>query len=280
MIRPWLLASLVLAGCVSPLASLKHSRTLTLDEASITVRWGPDDEETQLRMNQALARAVPELERWGKLPAPVTLSLLPSHDALEAVTGRHGYGWLRAWGTFDEIFLQSPRSWSVPPRDADLSEWLLHELTHCLLFQRSGTAETWSQLQIPLWFREGMATVTARQGYRYPSLEDLANWLAEHPDFDVFTNGEALSQHWFDQVYGLAHHAMTFLIRRYGDAPIARVMNRLQAGDEFDQAFTNAVGISPSAFAREFRNYLRLRGFRGFGLQLRGSMPSQKSLAP
>lgn len=258
--------SLLLSACVSPLANLKESRAVS---QSLTLQWGEEDGQTQAQVAKAAERALPELERWGGLTTPVTLSLLPSHEALESVTGRYGYGWLRAWGQFDRVLLQSPRTWPSRPRESDVTEWLVHELTHCLLFQRSATASTWEAKAIPLWFREGMATVTARQGYRFASLEDLATWQLANPTVDVFTDGEALAQNAFDQVYGLSHHAMVFFIRRYGDDAVTSVMRHMKEGDDFVASFTRSIGITPQAFAREFRNYLKLRGFRGFGLPLR-----------
>src|SRR6185295_2154512 len=54
------------------------------------------------------------------------------------------------------------------PVPADVDELMLHELTHCVMYQRSASAADWSRKRIPLWFREGMASVTASQSYRWP----------------------------------------------------------------------------------------------------------------
>lgn len=262
--RPaWLL---LLVGCANPLLGLHEHRTLALEHAEVILRWSPDDDSQRTRLEWATTKAAHELNRWGGLESSVTLNVLPSHAALEQVTGRYGYSWLRAWGQYDNVSLQSPRTWGPPPRDEDLAEWLTHELTHCLMFQRSATPLTWSEKEIPLWFREGMATVTAQQGYRYETLESLATWQLANPDLDIFKEGEALSDKSFDQVYGISYHAMTFFIRRYGDAAVLATMRNMKEGDQFPAAFTKAAGITPAAFAREFQNYLRLRGFRGFGL--------------
>ncbi len=259
----WLL---VLIGCANPLLGLQARRVVALDHAEVIIRWSTEDDSQHARIEWATTRAAHELDRWGGLESPVTLNVLPSHAALEQVTGRYGYGWLLAWGQYDTVSLQSPRTWRPPPRDDDIAEWLTHELTHCLMFQRSATSSTWTEKEIPLWFREGLATVTARQGYRYETLESLATWQLAHPELDIFTEGEALSEKASDQVYGISYHAMTFFIRRYGDVAVLGTMHNMKEGDLFPAAFTKAVGITPVAFAREFENYLRLRGFRGFGL--------------
>lgn len=260
---------LLLCACANPLHTLHQRRTVALDGAQVTVAWGHDDDQAERQVTKALTRALPELNRWGGLTSPVTLSVLPTHEALEQVTGRSGYGWLRAWGRYDEVWLQSPRTWPHGTRDSDLIERLTHELTHCLLFQRSATAATWEQTAIPFWFREGMATVTARQGYLFASLEDLARWQTSQPTLDVFEQGEAISVAHFDQAYGVSHHAMTFFLKRYTDEALLAVMRAMSAGQAFDRAFVTAIGLTPAAFAREFNHYLRWRGFRGFGLPVR-----------
>ena len=42
-----------------------------------------------------------------------------------------------------------------------------------------------------------------------------------------------------------------------------------QQGDDFEGAFTRASGTTPKRFEADFLNYLRFRGFRGFGLKVR-----------
>ena len=70
------------------------------------------------------------------------------------------------------LFAGQLRSIDLPPDEAALlskiersiaalNELLTHELTHCVMYQRAGTDLNWSLKGIPLWFREGMASVTA-----------------------------------------------------------------------------------------------------------------------
>ncbi|MBL9039199.1 MAG: hypothetical protein JNG84_11825, partial [Archangium sp.] len=168
----------------------------------------------------------------------------------------------------------SPRSWPGAARDVELDELVLHELTHCVLFQSAGTGDAWKTKHIPFWFREGMATVSANQGPLYPSLEDLARWQAAHPEADVFTDGDALAADDYDHVYGQAHHALTFLQSRYGGDVVNGILAALPTAPDFDTAFVTHVGLSVESFAREFRTYLKLRGFRGWGRPLHPSTPA------
>jgi len=267
---------LLLTGCTGPLASLNHKATLTVPSGTYTLRTSdPDAGATeQSRFHGSLERISPLLGRWGKLPKPVTLYVVPDHATLEEAVNRHGYGWLRAWAKYDDIVLQSPRTWAAGPKDITLDKLLLHELTHCLLFQRSGNALTWRLRGIPMWFREGMATVTAGQGAQFPALEDLRTWAVAHPDLDVFTDGDALSKNWFNETYGLAHHAFAFLVKRYGDAAVQATMTNLGFGFDFPDAFERAVGIPVATFTGDFMTWLRLRGFRGYGLTVKPKAPS------
>lgn len=259
--------TLLASACVTPLGSLTRLTTVTAGAQRFELRSEPSATEDELRLRRALEQAVPKLERWGGLKAPVTVRIAPTHAALERAVGRSGYDWLRAWAQYDELIIQAPGSWAGTDRDVD--ELVLHELTHCLLFQRSGTKQTWASKGIPLWFREGMATVTADQGLRFPSLEDLADWLLRSGELDVFADAEALSQTAYGQIYGLAFHAVRFLVRRYGEGAVTKTMEVMGSGSGFAAAFEKAVGLAPRRFEADFLNYVRFRGFRGFGLKIK-----------
>ena len=266
--KGWLLLlSLGAFGCVTPLATLTRVSTVSTTSGRFELKTEPTAMEDEARVRGALERSVARLERWGSLAVAVTVRIAPTHAALERAVGRRGYDWLRAWARYDDLIVQSPGSWAGTDRDVD--ELIVHELTHCLLFQRSGTSKNWDSKQIPLWFREGMATVTADQGLRFPSLEDLADWLLRNPELDVFGDAEQLSKEAYGQIYGTSFHAMRFLLKRVGDKAIVDMMAAMQQGDDFEGAFTRASGTTPKRFEADFLNYLRFRGFRGFGLKVR-----------
>lgn len=278
--RPALLLGLVLlAGCPGPLARLTHATPADLPAgaAGFEVRTGDTNGPDGPRVAQAAVRVAPALSRWGQLSTRVTLWVVPDHDALERAVSRRDFPWLKAWARYDAIVLQSPSTWAGP-QDTQLDELLLHELTHCLMFQRAATQEQWTQKHIPLWFREGLATVTANQAYRFPTLEGLAGWLDAYPGRDVLGEAETISRTEYEMAYGLAHHAVHFLLRRYGDAAATRTMDAMHAGLDFPQAFEQAVGLPLAAFEREFLNFLKLRGFRGAGRQVGKPPPTLDGL--
>jgi hypothetical protein len=253
-----LLLALLLGSCAGPLGALTAKTTV----ATFTVRSVRGEGADVDRVKAALERAPRGLATWGGLLEPVTLNLLPTHDDLATVVGRD-YGWLRAWARYDDLMLQAPSTWTA--RDDDVDELVLHELTHCVLFQRSAGREDWAGRRIPLWFREGMALWTAHQGGRFPSLEESARWLGQHRELDVFGDGEALARDDFERIYGLAHHAFAFLAQRYGVERVTTLMGAMKGGAVFDDAFKQAYGFEVRAFEHDFTHWLLWRGFRGWG---------------
>ena len=141
--KPWLL-SLVLLDVIAACAHSSPPRERHLDALSsgstdFVLRYGAQDEDVARQVRSALRAAVPVAERWGALPALVTITIHPTHEALEQAARRPGRAWLRAWARRESIELQSPRTWSRgSASEADLAELLSHELTHCAMYQALG----------------------------------------------------------------------------------------------------------------------------------------------
>ena len=256
-----------LAGCAASRARVTEAdltETLDAPGGQYHIRYAPSQAADAARIQRAVDAALPRLAQWGSLREPVTLQVLPDHASLESAVRQHGYAWLRAWSRYDEVFLQAPSSWGLANgTQAQLDELLLHELTHSLMYQLAADRLGWSRKQIPLWFREGMASYTAEQGYRWVSLEEVARHLDRDPGSDPMRRPEPLYRDDSNLVYGMAHHAFTFLVRRYGVEAIQGLLREMKAGLEFPAAFTASLGLTPDAFARDFTRYVRLRGFRG-----------------
>jgi hypothetical protein len=256
-----------------PFRSFTAAVTLLLSACATVARQGPlgsehrvvlgtgvfllsataEDTASERLVSEALAVAVPKVERWGRFAAPVSVRIHPTHEALEQAVNRIDYPWLRAWARYDTIDLQSPRTWSMLGASrGQVVELVTHELTHILMYQRIGTASDWSRKSIPLWFREGMASVTSQQGYRRPGLPEVRRWLREHPRMDPIGDADRLYRTENDIVYGAAHRAFERLEERFGDEAIGRLMDRMRAGDRFEKAFSTALGEPPHVFTADF----------------------------
>jgi hypothetical protein len=287
-VRPAVLAVLLatLAACHPRVGAeaQPRSQVVRVGESTVRVVYWPGDERGARQVIAAVSRAVPRVARWGGLEAPVTITVHATHEELEAAVGRQGYAWLRAWARYATVYVQSPTSWGLlGAKDRQVEELLVHELTHCVMYQRSATEWTWSYKGIPLWFREGLASVTAEQDYRRGSVEDL--WAFYQQGLpgsgdgapgrvarvaqgkasalgDPLSDPEPLYQESSDVVYGASHHAFRFLLDRYGDAKAAEVMSRMRGGRTWARAFEETYGISDAEFAAEFRRYVLWQGWR------------------
>ena len=103
---------------------------------------------------------------------------------------------------------------------------------------------------IPLWFREGMASVTAGQEHSLTSSD--AGWRSQGKG-DPLAAPEALLKSDSALVYATAHRAFHFLLESYGEQRIRRLIAGMGEGREFPEAFQLAVGISVRDFEGDFR---------------------------
>jgi hypothetical protein len=280
--RLLLAAALLAAACAPRLSGEPEQRMRSVSAAGAGFRilHQPEDAGAAEQVAAALQVAAPRVARWGGLSAPVTIVVHPTHARLEAAVRRPGHDWLRAWARHSRIDLQSPRTWRLfGASDEEVAELLTHELAHCAMYQQSGTELTWPFKGEPLWFREGLASVTAGQGYRRATLEDLWRFYAGGGDAeglpppgadpggaaggaDPIANPERLYQRRSDLVYGASHHAFAFLLSRYGEGRVRGVLAGMRAGSRFDEAFLAEIGISEAEFAADFRRYVIWQGWR------------------
>lgn len=282
-LAPWLLVGST--ACIPRITGQPTAvDEVTFGSASFRIHHVPGDSGSARLVAAALRRALPAVERWGGLAVPVAITIHPSHEALERAIHREGFGWLRAWARYDTVDLQSPRTWSlIGASEAEVARLLAHELTHCAMYQASGTRSTWARIRIPLWFREGMASVSAGQANHRASREALRDYYRSaglrsggEPRLDAVggaagqtgragdpvSDPEPLYQGDSEVVYAAAHWAFQFLLDRYGESPVREVLAAMRRGEPFDTAFTAAVGIPPAAFEDDFKRYILWHGFR------------------
>src|SRR3954469_21394544 len=210
------------------------------------LRYCIDDEGEIARLQSAILLAGAPLSRCGSLEQPGGIRVYPDPESLDAAVQRDGYPWLRAWAFADRIFLQSPRSWNDPSPatvSAELRELLAHELTHALMYQLLGGAP-----EPPLWFREGMASVTAGQGHRRPTAEELSRWIAAHPGEDLLEPAPEIYRTEKEAVYGAAHRAFELFLALAGDDGLRELLLLARGGATFEDAFAMVTGVALSRF--------------------------------
>jgi len=258
--------------------------TLEFDGQVFRIHYWEEDAKAAAQVGRALARAVPRVARWGRIAKEVTITIHPTHAELEAAVHREGFEWLRAWARYQTIDLQSPRTWGwFGAEDREVEELITHELTHCAMYQAAASEWTWPHKGIPLWFREGLASVTAEQGYRRTTHEELWRYYSKsvpgagdgYPaavaraargyvsqEGDPVTDPEPLYQERSDVVYGAAHRTFEFLVSRYGEGRVRASLALMREGRSFEKGFEEAFGIGEGAFASEFRRYVLWQGWR------------------
>ena len=204
-------------------------------------------------IEQGLLAAGARVARWGSFREGVLVHVFPDHASLEEAVDRHGYPWLRAWAFGDQVLLQSPRSWNPVAGEDEVAELIAHEVTHALMYQlmQPGDDPSWAVEEPPLWFREGMASVTAGQGHRRPPAADLSRWAAEHPGDDLLRPAPELYRTEKDAVYGAAHRTFELLVKTAGDDAVRQLLRRVSAGWGFSDAFKVSTGHALLEFERE-----------------------------
>ena len=223
-----------------------------------TLAYGPEDEDAARQVARALRDAAPIAARWGGLPPAVRVTIHPTHGALEAATRREGHAWLRAWARPSAIDLQSPRTWSRgEASDPELAQLLAHELTHVVMYRWAG-GEPGHGRTIPLWFREGMASVTA--GDDRPLSHD-ALWRFYGAPVgarrgDPLTDPGPLYREQAQLVYGTADRAFRFLVERHGEERVRTLLGAMSRGRPFADAFSEAIGVPVAEFEGAFRAHV------------------------
>jgi hypothetical protein len=231
------------------LPDLPLAGTAQAGNALHVVRFSEADRGEADRIARCLLRIAPRLARWGAFHWGVELRVYPTHAELEDAANQEDLPWLRAWAWGRSVALQSPRTWSEPIAvpDGEVEELLAHELTHALMYQLI-EPHLASEDEPPLWFREGMASVTAGQGHRRWGPAELARFVAAHPGTDLLHPSAEVYRVEKEAVYGAAHRAFELLLELAGDGGVREILRRAGEGRTFDQAFAEATGRPLAAF--------------------------------
>lgn len=218
---------------------------------------------------RALTVSYQRVSVWGELRHPIKIYIFPNHYSLQRAVNRN-FDWLRAWALYSEIYIQSPFTWEIGPYYYALVELLTHELTHTAMYQLCCSSRNWYRKYIPLWFREGMASFTARQGYRRLTPRELGKFLKTGLGRKLWAHPERYLERFQGQIYSLAHWEFTFLVRNYGIKSAKGVLRGMRDGLSFEGAFSKNVGLSVGEFRKKVRNWILSYGKsrRGYAWRL------------
>jgi Peptidase MA superfamily len=205
----------------------------------------------QLGLAMDLARRAAEPATWpgleGHDPGPLRLILVPDARRMDSLSS----GRAPAWGA--AIALPDARTILLRADVEDLYQTLRHELAHLALHQAVA-------VRVPLWFDEGYASWAAGEWDRFGTLElNLAVVRGVLPDLRTLDGALRGSASTADVSYALAASAVAELARRNPTQSLNPLMQRLQAGTDFEAAVLATTGLTMPQFEAEWRRTLRRR---------------------
>jgi hypothetical protein len=210
------------------------------------VAW-PD----QLRLAAELARRAGESSEWPGLgrrsAGPLRLIVVPDARRLDSLSS----GLSPAWGA--AVALPGARTVLLRADAGDLYRTLRHELAHLVLHQAVPG-------RVPLWFAEGYAAWAAGEWERLGALElNLAVVRGAVPTLDELDGALRGSASTADAAYALAVSAVTELARRHPSGTLEPLLDRLQAGEDFEGVVRATTGLTLPQFERQWHAALRRR---------------------
>ena len=198
-----------------------------------------------------LARRAGRPTEWPGLglrtPGPLQLIVVPDGRLLDSLsTGR-----APAWGA--AVALPAARTILLRADRDDVYGTLRHELAHLALHQVV-------KGRVPLWFDEGYASWAAGEWDRLGVLDlNLAVVRGAVPDLRSLDGALRGSASTADAAYALAVSAVTELARRNPSGSLAPLLQRLEAGEDFDAAVLATTGLTLSQYDTEWRRTIRRR---------------------
>ena len=198
-----------------------------------------------------LARRAGRPTEWPGLglrtPGPLQLIVVPTGRQLDSLSS----GRAPAWGA--AVALPGSRMILLRADRDDLYGTLRHELAHLALHQAV-------QGRVPLWFDEGYASWAAGEWGRLDVLDlNLAVVRGAVPDLRDLDGALRGSASTADAAYALAVSAVTELARRNPSRSLTPLLQRLEAGEDFEAAVLATSGLTMSQFDTQWRLKVRRR---------------------
>jgi hypothetical protein len=211
----------------------------------VTVVAPPAWQQLGIALAERSERAVdwPGLGR--RTPPPFVLVLVSDSQSLAKVTRGRAPGWGAG------VAFPGARTIILRADLPDLDQTLRHELAHLVL-------RTSVRGRLPLWFDEGYAAWGSGEFTRLASLElNLAVASGKLPTLEELNRmlrGSAVSA---DLAYALAASAVLEIVHRPPPGGLAPLLERLQGGEDFETALTEATGLTLDRFEESWHASLR-----------------------
>ena len=223
--------------------------------ADFEIKYNQFDSEEAEMVSQAAREALPKITQWGDFKDKLLIRIHPTHGDLEQQINRHGYPWLRGWARYESIDLQSPRTWGGDCLKMRIERMMVHEMTHVIMYQNGGRRHNWYRKDFPLWFREGMASVTAEQADMRGPREDIRKYYIRGAlDGDPISDADTMVKEHPKIVYLVAHWAFTDLLNEFGREKIVSIISKVGDGQRFGIAWRSTLGIPLKEWQDKWRD--------------------------
>ncbi len=180
-------------------------------------------------------------------PGPLRLIVVPDGRLFDSLTS----GRAPSWGA--GIALPGARTILLRADQGDLVRTLRHELAHLALHEAV-------PVRVPLWFDEGYASWAAGEWERFGGLElNLTVVRGAIPSLTALDGALRGSASSADAAYALAASAVTELARRNPTGTLTPLLQRLQAGEDFDASVLATTGLNRSRFEQAWQHDVRRR---------------------
>lgn len=180
---------------------------------------------------------LPGLERTGLEHAGEPIRVVVAGDDSPLATRAPGWVAGYAYGRLGTVVLLAERVPVYP--NGSFEEVLRHEVAHVLIDRAAG------HRPVPRWFHEGLAmSVAGEWGLSDRSQLSLAAWGRDEPDLEQLDRAFRGSSRDVAAAYALSAAFLRYLDGRYGTHLPALLLERVAAGEDFDDAFFGLTGIT------------------------------------
>ncbi|MBC8478643.1 PD40 domain-containing protein, partial [bacterium] len=135
----------------------------------------------------------------------------------------------------------------------DFRHVIHHELTHAVMLRMiygNQILTSMARFQLPLWFIEGLAEYSSRQGWN----REANMFLADAVLYGYLPDLYSLS---YTMPYQGGQSVFCYLAERYGQEKISELLNRLQTMRRMEGALEHTFGIDSEQLSEEWQLYLR-----------------------
>jgi hypothetical protein len=193
------------------------------------------------RLDRSAFLSVMRLVGLSHAGVPITVTLAAEQSDL----ARQTPPWIAGFAqTASSTIVLFPARTPSYPHDS-MEAVLQHEVAHILITRAAGGAT------VPRWFHEGLALAAERAGGFADQTRLALAVLASHDsmrtiDAEFDRSSDAA------RAYAVSGAFVRDLLSRYGSRMPAQLLERLSHGDDFDQAFVTATGVTLNEAERIF----------------------------